>query len=314
MSNYGEHLDESAREALGFSIEKRIEFVRRDRWIGYDLALEIIDMMNDLLTHPKTHRMPCMLLASDTNNGKTTIINRFQSKHPAHDNPDGDAIILPVLVVQAPPVPDEGRFYDEILRKLGAPFKEKDKPGKKQFQIMTIFERLKVLMLVIDEIHDILAGGRVHQRNFRNAIKHLSNKLRMPIVGAGTHEAFNALQSDPQLANRFKPVILPRWKINDQMKPEHDPYLQLLSSFEKRLPLPEPSILAQPQIALKILSMSEGLIGEIAEVLKLATIKAIKEKKKRIDVKLLDGLRWTPPSDRKWKRDISLHQGNGKSG
>ncbi|HEX8181379.1 MAG TPA: TniB family NTP-binding protein [Pyrinomonadaceae bacterium] len=306
MNTNGSRLDESAQEALAFSPEKRIEFVRKDRWIGYDLAIEIINRLEDLLTHPKTHRMPGMLIVSDTNNGKTTIVNRFQSKHRAYDNPEGDKSIVPVLIVQAPTVPDEGRFYDEILRKLGAPFRESDRASKKQFQVITLFQQLTILMLIIDEIQDILAGGSVRQRNFRNAIKHLSNEMRIPIVGVGTFEAFHALQTDPQLANRFKPAILPRWNISDGVKPEKDPYLKLLSSFERRLPLPEPSILAQPTIALKLRSMSEGLIGELAEVLRLATIKAIKEKKDRIDIELLDKLKWIPPSDRKWKHDTHV--------
>lgn len=301
MSNPRDHLNKSAEDALGLSIEKRIEYVRRERWIGYEQALDILEMLEDLLTHPKTHRMPNLLLVGDTNNGKTTIINRFQRKHPSHDNAEGDTIIVPVLIVRVPPVPDEGRFYDQILRKLGAPFRESDRASKKQFQVMTIFERLQILILIIDEIHDILAGGLVHQRNFRNAIKHLGNELQIPIVGSGIHEAFNAIQSDPQLSNRFKPVLLPKWKISDGVKPEKDPYLRLLSSFERMLPLAKPSHLSEKGIALKLLSMSEGLIGELSEILRLAAIKAIKSKKEMIDLQVLTQIRWVPPSERKWK-------------
>ncbi len=301
MSEIAEHLNDTAREALNFSAEKRIEFVRKERWIGYPKALEIIETLEELLTHPKTHRMPNLLIVSETNNGKTTVVNRFQSKHPAQDNPDGDTIIVPVLIVQAPPVPDEGRFYDQILRKLAAPYRESDRASKKQFQVMTLFERLSIRMLVIDEIHDILAGGHIHQRNFRNAIKHLGNELKMPIVGCGIQEAFHAVQTDPQLANRFKPVFLPKWKIGDSIKPEKDPYLKLLASFERMLPLAKPSGLTQPELALKLLSMSEGLIGELSEILRLAAVKAIKTKKEQIDVQLLDHIRWVPPNDRKWK-------------
>jgi hypothetical protein len=49
-----------------------------------------------------------LLIVGDTNNGKTMIVNRFERLHLADDNPDGETIRLPVLIVQAPPTPAEG--------------------------------------------------------------------------------------------------------------------------------------------------------------------------------------------------------------
>lgn len=301
VDGQADHLNAEAREAMKLPDDRRIVYIKHDRWIGYPLAKECLEELEELLTHPKTSRMPCRLIVSHTNNGKTKIVERFQSRHPSNDNPDGDKIIVPVLIVQAPPVPDEGRFYDEILAKLGAPFRQTDRPAQKQYQVITLLENLNVLALIIDEIHDMLAGGAVQQRRVCNAIKHLSNRIRIPIVGVGTHEAFNVIHSDPQLANRFKPIVLPKWGISDGVDPKQDPFLKLLSSFGRMLPLSKPSKLSEATIALKLLSMSEGLIGELAEVLKLAAVKAIKTKKEFIDIGLLDGIKWVPPSDRKWK-------------
>jgi hypothetical protein len=309
-----DHLKKSARDALNWNAEKRIEFVNTERWIGYDRALEVLKILEDLSTRPKMHRMPCLLLVADTNNGKTMILNRFLSKHQAQDNVEGDAIIVPVLIVHAPPAPDEGRFYDEILRMLNAPFRESDRASKKQFQVIALLQRIGLRLLIIDEIHDILAGGHVHQRNFRNAIKQLTNKLRIPIVGAGTNEAFNAIHTDPQLANRFKPIRLPKWRIDDSKKSEEDPFLQLLSSFEHMLPLQKPSRLTHPSIALQLQSMSEGLIGEIAEILRLATIAAIKSKTEQITLSLLSNLKWVPPNQRKWTWEATPQVGNPGNG
>lgn len=55
----------------------------------------------DLLVFPKQSRMPNLLIVGETNNGKTVLVNRFRDKHPPLDNPNGDAIILPVLYIQA---------------------------------------------------------------------------------------------------------------------------------------------------------------------------------------------------------------------
>ncbi|HVH72464.1 MAG TPA: TniB family NTP-binding protein [Candidatus Dormibacteraeota bacterium] len=298
-----DHLSRAVRLALDSSNEERIARVRSPRWIGYPMAKRILDRLEDLLTYPRTHRMPGLLLVGETNNGKTMIINRFRQLHPARDNPDGEATTLPVLIVQAPPGPSEGRLYDTIMEKVGCPFRHNASPGRKQFQVVTLLRRVDLRLLIIDEIQHVLAGSLLQQHNFLNTIKHLSNELQIPIVGVGTKEAFNAIQSDPQLANRFEPVFLPRWSISDGLKPETDPYLQLLASFECLLPLNRPSHLTQPALALKILSLSEGLIGEVSAILTKAAVKAIGSGKERIDLRLLEQIQFTSPSDRKWRAD-----------
>jgi hypothetical protein len=62
-----------------------------------------------------------------------------------------------------------------------------------------------VRLLVIDEIHSLLAGTYREQRILLNSIRFLANDLRLPLVCAGTHEAKQALMTDQQLADRSKP-------------------------------------------------------------------------------------------------------------
>jgi hypothetical protein len=132
------HLNATARTWLELSDEERIFKLHGERWIRYDRAKEVIDKLDKLIIYPKKQRMPNLLIVGDTNNGKTMIVNRFKEQHPPDDNPDGDAKIIPVIIVQAPPTADEGRFYNHILTQLNAPFKENDRPGKKYIQVITI--------------------------------------------------------------------------------------------------------------------------------------------------------------------------------
>ena len=166
------------------------------------------------MVYPKIHRMPNLLIVGDTNNGKTMLAHRFLRKHPADQNLDGDSVLVPVLLVQAPPVPDEGRFYNTILDAIFAPYKSHDRIDKKQTQVIHLLKRMQTRMLIIDEIHHILAGSMNRQRAFLNVIKYLGNDLQIPIVGIGTKDAFRALQTDPQLSNRFEPAVLPRWNLD----------------------------------------------------------------------------------------------------
>ena len=199
---------------------------------------------------------------------------------------------MPVLLVQAPPVPDEGRFYNAILELLFAPYKAGDRVDRKQFQAIKLLRAVGLRMLIIDEIHHVLAGSTHRQRAFLNVIKYLGNELEVPIVGVGTRDAFRAIQTDPQLANRFDHMPLPRWKNDDE-------YLRLLATFEHTLPLREQSNLIDAPLADKIYSMGEGYIGEFARILVEASVRAINTKRERIDKKVLDGIGWVAPSERR---------------
>lgn len=291
MSTYS-HLNDSAVEALTLSDAERIHKIRSERWIGYPKAKQILAKLEDLLIYPRTHRMPNLLVVGDTNNGKTMLAQRFMNLHPADDNPDGEGIIAPVLLVQAPPVPDEGRFYNAILEMLFAPYRPSERIDKKQFQVIKLLRYIGLKVLVIDEIHHILAGNMNRQKAFLNVIKYLGNELQISIVGVGTKDAFRALQTDSQLSNRFEPVTLPRWEM------DHD-FQRLLASFERMLPLKQPSGLAQQELASTLFAMSEGYIGELSRLLSDASALAINSGTEQISAKLLQQLDWTPPSRRK---------------
>lgn len=286
------HLNESTELLLSLSDEERIERIRSPRWIGYPKAKQILAKLEDLLIHPKSHRMPNLLVVGDTNNGKTMLLQRFCGLHPAQDNPKGEGVLVPVLFIQAPPVPEEGRLYNSILELLFAPYKTSDRVDKKQFQAIKLLRYVNLRMLVIDEIHHILAGNMTKQKAFLNVIKYLGNELQVPIVGVGTKDAFRAIQTDAQLANRFEPASLPRWKFDIE-------FLRLLVSFERMLPLRSPSVLHDTTLASRLFSMSEGYIGELSKVLTEAAVVVVKNGQERIDRKALDSLDWVAPSERR---------------
>lgn len=299
LAQKAEHLGESAANMLSLTDDERIIRIKQRRWIGYPKAKQILAKMEDLLVHPKTHRMPNLLIVGETNNGKTSLVERFGQLHPSYDTPDGNGLIVPVMSVQAPPTPDEGRLYSDMLELLYAPFKYSDRVEKKQHQVITLLRHINLKILVIDEIHSILAGSLNKQRVFLNVIKYLGNELQIPIVALGTKDAFRAIQTDPQLANRFEPVVLQRWSLDTE-------FLRLLVSFERMLPLRLPSILHQDAIAIKLMSMCEGYIGELSTLLNEAAVAAIRTGKEKIDCKLLDELDLAAPSQRKKRLDHVL--------
>jgi hypothetical protein len=286
------HLHAAAREVLDLPAADRIAHMRRPRWIGYTRAKQLLDKLDDLLSHPKTHRMPNLLIVGDTNAGKTMLAHRFVQWHPADDNPEGEAAIVPVLAIQAPPGPDEGRFYNAILEALCAPYNPRERVAHKQVQVLRILKAVGLRMLIIDEVHNVLTGPVNKQRQFLNVLKYLGNALQIPLVGLGTKEALRAIQADPQLANRFEPAALPPWQLNQEFQ-------MLLASFEQALPLRKASRLADEQMARKLLALSEGSLGELSVLLTSAAVYAVQSGAERIDEKVLAAIDWIPPSERR---------------
>ncbi|MFD0962549.1 TniB family NTP-binding protein [Pseudofulvibacter geojedonensis] len=271
---------------------EKIENIKSSKWINYSGAVDIIKELNDLKTYPKSTRMPNILLVGDSNNGKTALIEKFLSINPASFDNTQEEIICPVVAVQAPPEPDERRFYNSILEKLLAPYKISEKLDARQNRVKHLLEKLSVKILIIDEIHHVLAGPPIKQRKFLNVLKFLSNELKISLVCAGTRDAFNAIHTDPQLSNRFTPRVLKRWTFDKE-------YKRLLISFESKLPFKESSHLIETGFAQKILAVSEGLIGEISTVIKLMAIFAVENDYKKMTPDMIEKIKYISPSDRK---------------
>lgn len=274
------------------STEERIYAAKKLKWIGYSNANKIHKKLEDLRDYPQTIRMPNLLLVGDSNNGKTALLNRFLNRNPSFIEEETQELRIPVLMIQSPPEPDEKRFYNAILDDLFAPYRSSEKIESRQHRVIELLKKVGLRLLIIDEIHHLLAGTMAKQRTFLNVIKYLSNELQISIVCAGTRDAFNAIQTDPQLANRFEPRILPKWKNDEE-------YLRLLASFERLLPLREPSNLIENSLASAILAKSEGLIGEVSKILELSTILAIESGIEKINRNIIENIDYVSPSDRK---------------
>jgi hypothetical protein len=287
------HLGKVAIRQLELSDEERIIEVKRGNWITYTRAKQILEQMEDLINHPRILRMPNLLIVGASNNGKSQILHHFEEMHKPDPNPDGDYSIVPVLFVEAPGKPDIGAFYDKILEAVWQPYSIRAKDSDKEREVKKVLRSIQLKVLLIDEIQHIIAGGQAKQREFRNSLKSLGNELQISIICAGVDEAFNAFNTDSQLSNRFEPAFLPKWNMNND-------YGDLLESFERRLPLRKASNLRSDlAMAQKILWMSEGILGEIHEVLKRSAIMAIKDKTEQITLKIIEKIRWTLPSRRK---------------
>lgn len=239
--------------------------------------------------------MPSYLLVGSSYSGKTSILERFLQKHPPDQDPASEVAQCPVVMVDAPPKPDLSDFYSSILDALFVTYRATSSALQKRSQVKLLFRQLGVRVLVIDEIHHLIAGSLGKQREFRNALKSLSNETKVCLVASGIEEAYNAFNADPQLSSRFQPIEMPRWSPGTSLG-------ELLLTLEYRTPLRKPSYLHDPDMMLIIHGKSEGTLGDICDLVKEAAVAAIRSGTEIITSTDIATLDWVPPSKRKMYR------------
>lgn len=272
----------------------RIVYVKEDHWFPYARANELLRMLKALLDHPKTYRMPNLAIVGRSNAGKTMLLHEFERRHCPKDRPLREAASIPVLFVEAPPQADRRELYNAILDALRIPYKITENPGRKLSTLLHIMTEVNVQMMILDEASQVTALQRKQLTLFYNSIKHIGNRLRIPIVIGGTEAAATALRNEQELANRFDVEVLNAWHLDNA-------FLSLLKTMEERTVLRRPVRLVTPEVAPLLHGLSEGILGDLVRLLRLATIKAIERGTEEITPELLRSIEWTPPSTRKGK-------------
>lgn len=284
-----EKLTSIAREYLDKPLEERIKKCKEQVWIPYPQALNILKELEDLFEYPKKDRMPNLLIIGSTNNGKTTLLNRFMLLHPMYLDIYN---VVPIVKISAPISPSNTALYEKILDELLVPYGTTESSSKKEYQVKKVLEDIKTKMIIIDEFQDIFHGRMHFQREFLTAVKHLGNELKIPIVAAGVWEVQSVMTADPQIANRFETMRLDNWK------PDIN-FAKLLASFESTLPLKEASNLHSQKMFTRLFDMSEGMIGELARILEKSAVFALQHDKEKIDLDVLNSINYVIPSKRR---------------
>ena len=284
------HLHPSCIDIIKLNAEERIDYILQPRWIGYPLAHNVLQRLDDLYRHPRVSRMPNIMIIGRTNNGKTELLKKFCQRHLKDPNLDGNSIFVPVLYMQAPPSPNESDFYSEILSSLYERVPSSSTSAKRT-RVVQVLAKIGVKVLCIDELHNSLAGSSIKQQQFLNSIKYLGNELSISFVASGTEDLLRATSIDAQIQNRFEPILLPKWKLNKEFK-------QLLRTYESILPLKEPSMLHEGLLCKKILATCEGTIGELSNLLNKSATYAIRHGIECINTSVISDCGYISPNER----------------
>ena len=135
-----------------------------------------------------------------------------------------------MLVVELAGRPNERRLYAQILAVVGTPQNPRATIVELERTAVRLLGDLGAQVLVLDEIHNVLAASWREQRVVFNTLRYLSNELKLSLVCFGITEARQAINGDVQLARRFDALSLPRWTADKDFE-------QLVLAIVRNLPL-----------------------------------------------------------------------------
>jgi hypothetical protein len=264
------HLTDEAANVLAGAIDERVYFIQSKRWIAYPKAVHILDHLNKLIKHPRTTRMPSLIVYGDSGMGKSMLVDRFKAGCATDSTTNPNK----VLVVELSGRPTERRLFSQILAAVDAPHSPRASIVDLERGAINTLRDIGVQILVLDEIHNILAGSWREQRIVLNTLRFLSNELKLSLVCFGIMEARDAINGDVQLARRFDAVTLPRWTAGKEFE-------QLVLAIVRNLPLREPSVVTVKGLR-RVLQMSGGVSSRIFRMLNDLAIEAIEKGEERI--------------------------------
>ena len=178
--------------------EKKIAFVQDTPWIMHKEAQRIWDKMEEILEHPRTHRMRDLNIVARSNNGKTTILKRFAKAHQATIDEDTGELKAPIIAAVMPHDPTEILFINELLKAVQLSVKRTDTFANKLEQLYNALERIDCKVILIDEIQHIAAGTSREQHLLVNMMKNISSLLQLSFITAGAPAAINIFSFDDQ--------------------------------------------------------------------------------------------------------------------
>ena len=219
----------------------------------------------------------CLFVKGPPGAGKSTIFNRYLSKHPRATLPEGTTV--PVLCATIPVPATVKALVTRLLKELGDPLADKGTVSSKTERLYELIEACKVDLIMLDEFQNFIdSDSQKVLRTVADWLKNLLNHTRKPIIlfGLPNSETIFYGENQMQLSRRF-----PYREALDPFKwnPEEArlEFRAFLKKLDDSLPLPQPSRLADPDMALRLYYASNGIVNYVMKTVRAAAHAAIEK-------------------------------------
>jgi Cdc6-like AAA superfamily ATPase len=190
------HLAPGAAALVNAPDHVRIRAIRSDRWVGFNRARRMLRHLDTLCEHPPSTRPPGLAIYGHSGMGKTMLVEKFRRDHPPIVDRNSGTEAVPVLAITLTSRPTERRIYGQLLMALGASVNERATLMDLEIRTVLLLKSSNVRVLIIDEVHNLLAGTPREQRVILQLMRYLSNELKASLVGTDKLTGFHAALSN----------------------------------------------------------------------------------------------------------------------
>jgi len=282
------HLAPQAAALLSMTDELRIKATRTERWIGFARARHTLKHLQFLCDYPPSTRPPGLAIYAHSGMGKTMLVEKFRRANPPIVDTFAGSEVVPVLSISLSSKPSERRIYAQLLSSAGVSIRNAMTLVEMEVRALTLLKQLKVRVIVIDEVHNLLAGSPREQRVILQLFRHLSNELKASLVCLGIADAREAIAGDTQLARRLDQIVLPRWKADEEFQ-------GLVVGILRSLPLRRPSALTAQSLR-TLARATDGITAKVFYMLNELAVEAVRSGNEQITDE--DVERWKPALER----------------
>lgn len=223
-----------------------------------------------------------MLITGESGAGKSTMAKTYEALFPRVE--EDERTLIPVLRIQTPGQPTAKEIGAELLRRLNDPFPELGSAEVRLARAHSLAEKCGVEMIIFDEVQHLFEGlDKRHRRIASNSLKNFMNSSEIPCVLIGTNDCITYLLEDKQLARRCSPKLeLKGFSLGTDSGLKE--FKRALLSLDTHLPMTAKSDLVNPQYTTAIYLATDGLIGNLMNLLEGALRRALISGAQRLTV------------------------------
>lgn len=218
-----------------------------------------------------------VLITGDSGAGKTTLRKHYARDFPRLVTKAGTMVPVLVVVVPVPATPKS--LATELLTALGDPGADKGTLISRAYRLRLLLKQCGVELIILDEFqHFQDRDSNKVLRTISDWLKVLMDETGVPIVLIGMPYSENVLDAPghEQLRRRFPTRIQLNpftWSTADGRME----FRKFLKGIDDALPFPQPSHLADLELAFRCYSVCQGIIGPLMTVIRRAAYLALEK-------------------------------------
>ena len=228
-----------------------------------------------------------LLVMGEKGTGKTTIKDIYLSRNKIKQTET--STLIPVLPIRIPVPASERGLTICLLKALNDPYPTNGSITVQTLRVYKLVEKCLVEVVIFDEFQHFAERESFKlNRSVSDWTKNFMGETGRTMILFGTPKSTEILdgEENEQLRRRF-PFRMTLKPFGWKTKAEKSDFRKFLQMVDEKLPLPQTSNLADPQMAARVHYATGGLMFEIMRLIRAAGVYALERETGKITLDLL---------------------------